>query len=352
VPERTWIDDDLRRAHAALLSHEMFHSWNGKYRRPADMATPDYQTPMRTQLLWVYEGLTEYYGWALAGRSGLHTQQEARDDLALTAAYIDRRVGRAWRPLKDTAVAAQLLYEAPPQWASLRRGTDFYDEGTLIWLEADVTIRRLTHDQRSLDDFCRQFHGAPSGPPRVVPFTLDDIVHTLNEVVPYDWKGFFEARVSRTAEHAPLRGLEESGWRLVFGDSVTDIEAAYESDNKRLDLRYSLGVTLGSEEGDFRDVIPGLPAAKAGIAPGMKLVAVNGRAWTKDILRSALKATKVGAPLELLVVNDEFYSTHKVDYRGGEKNPTLVRDPSKPDVLSEILKPHAVGAAPLPGQGR
>ena len=185
--ERTLIDDSLRRADADLLSHEMTHSWNGKYRRPAGLATPDYDEPMKGNLLWVYEGLTQYIGEILTPRSGLLTADEFRQELAREAAMLDTRAGRAWRPLQDTADAAQLLYDARKDYADLRRGVDYYEEGTLIWLEADVTIRQLSHGARSLDDFVKAFEGPPSSAPMMKPYTFEDVVQAMNAVQPYDW---------------------------------------------------------------------------------------------------------------------------------------------------------------------
>ncbi|HEY8885729.1 MAG TPA: M61 family peptidase, partial [Chloroflexota bacterium] len=195
-----------------VVAHEYVHSWNGKYRRPAGLSTPDFQTPMQGDLLWVYEGLTQYLGYVLAVRSGLWTEQYYRERLAQVAAYLDTLPGREWRPLVDTTIAAQLLYAAPNNWAALRRGTDFYDEGWLIWLDADTMIRQLSAGKMSLDDFCRKFHGGTSGSPMVKPYTLDDVVEALNEVAPYDWRTFLTSRVNRIGGHAPLDGLVRGGW--------------------------------------------------------------------------------------------------------------------------------------------
>lgn len=338
--ERTWIDDGPRRANAGLLSHEMVHSWNGKYRRPADLATTDFQQAQRTDLLWVYEGLTNYLGWVLSARSGLASPQDARADLARAAAALGSRAGRAWRPLRDTAVAAQLLYGASAEWASWRRGTDFYDEGTLLWLEVDTILRARSGGRRSIEDFCRAFCGGKSGPPQVVPYTFDDLVRTLEGVVAYDWRGFFERRVNAIAPQPPLGGIEAAGWKLAYSDTLPDYQSALDGYNKRMDLRSSIGLRLDSEGGEIVDVVPGRPAAEAGVAPGMKLLAVNGRKWSEDVVRDALTASKKAAgPLELTVENGEYLSTYRLDYHGGGRYPVLLRDRSKPDVLSRILSP-------------
>lgn len=339
--ERTLLDDSLRRRAAGLLPHEFVHSWNGKYRRPAGLATGDFSTPMKDDLLWVYEGLTQYLGNVLTARSGLRAPEEYRENLALVAAGLENRPGRGWRPLQDTNDEAQLLYNARSDWDALRRDVDFYDEGDLIWLEADVTIRQLTHGRKSLDDFCKTFHGGASGSPSVKPYTFEDVAGTLNEIAPYDWKGFFTMRLQALGPHAPMEGIEKSGWRLVYRDTPSGMQAAVEASRKTRDLRYSLGILL-QEDGTMQDVIPGMPAAKAGVGAGMKIIAVNGRQYSSDIIRDALRLGKTTTgPLELLVANGEFYKTYAVEYHGGERYPYLERDSSKPDVLSSIISPIA-----------
>ncbi|HEV8131320.1 MAG TPA: M61 family peptidase [Acidobacteriota bacterium] len=338
--ERAMLEAASRRNVAGLLAHEFVHSWNGKYRRPAGLATPDFQQPMKGGLLWVYEGLTQFLGELLPARSGLWTAQDYRESLAVIAAYLDKRPGRTWRPLADTAVAAQLLYEAPSQWSALRRGVDFYDESVLIWLEADTIIRQQSQGKHSLDDFCRRFHGGQSGPPAVIPYAFEDVVAAMNEVAPYDWRAFFNARLNSTAPGAPLGGVEGSGWKLIYNETPNEWIQAREQSSKSSDFRFSLGLQLG-ENGSIVDIIPGLPAAQAGVAPGMKLVAVNGRRWSPAVLRDAVKASsKSGsAPLELLVEDQEFYKTYRLDYHGGDKQPHLERDTGRPDLLEQILKP-------------
>jgi len=337
--EKFLTDADTLKLHAGLLPHEMAHSWNGKYRRPAGLATPDFQQPMQGELLWVYEGLTDYLGLILTTRCGLWTEEDFRQNLALDAASLDRQPGRTWRPLVDTAVAAQLLYDARKEGSAWRRGVDFYPEGALIWLEADVLIRQQSQGRRSLDDFCKKFCGGPSGPPRVVPYTFDDVVAALNEVAAHDWGQFFQARVYATTPRAPLGGIEGAGWRLVYSNAVPELLKIAESAQKFTDLRFSLGLTI-KEGGAVQDVIPGSPADKAGVGASMKIVAVDGRRWTADLLRAAIKTARTNTALiELLVENDDYFKTCKLDYHEGEKYPRLERDATKPDLLSEILKP-------------
>ena len=342
--ERWLLDDGLWLYHSNLLSHEYVHSWNGKYRRPAGLATPDFQQPMRDELLWVYEGLTQYLGFVLGARSGMNTPRGARDVLAYSAANQDLHRGRSWRPLIDTAVAAQLLYQASDAWVAWRRGTDFYNEGLLMWLEADALIRRESHGQRSLDDFCRRFHGGEDGPPMVKPYVLDEVVATLNEVAPYDWRRFFDDRLKLPNQHAPLGGIEASGWTLGWADTVSAFESAREENSKHTDMQYSIGLLL-AENGVVEDVIPESAAARAGLGPGMKLVAVNGRRYTPKVLRAGVAATKGGrGTLELLAEHADYFHTYRLDYREGLRYPALMRGGSTTDVLSRILAPRTEAA--------
>jgi predicted metalloprotease with PDZ domain len=338
VSERALVDDTARKMSAGLLPHEYVHSWNGKFRRPADLATPDYQQPMQDDLLWVYEGLTNYLGEVLTGRSGLRTPEQERDDLALTAAALDHLPGREWRNLQDTADAAPELYFSPRAWESWRRSTDFYNEDTLNWLWADVIIRQQTKGAKTLDDFCKLFHGAPSTGPMVKPYTFEDVVAVLNQIAPYDWRAFWTERLTNHGPGAPLGGIEGSGWKVVYDETPSEMASAAMGAYHFVNAAYSLGLQLG-DDGSVADTIEGMPAAKAGIGPGMKLVAVNGRRFSAEVLRDALKSAKTSTdPIALLVENTDYYQTYNIDYHAGEKYPHLVRDESKPDMLSEILK--------------
>lgn len=349
--ERTWerslIEPERFVLMASLLSHEFVHSWNGKYRRPADLTKADFQKPIGSELLWVYEGLTQYLGDLLAARSGLWTPEQYRDSVALLAANLDHSSGRTWRPLADTAVAAQLLYEARADWTNWRRSTDFYDESLLIWLEADTIIRDRSHGTHSIEDFCRRFHGGQSGPPEVKTYTLDDVLTALNAVAPYDWRGFFNERIYSVASHAPLGGLKAAGWRVVYTGEMSEMLKASEGVEKVADLSFSIGMRIktGEEQsGAIADVNPSLGAARAGLAPGMKLIAVNGHRWSPEVLREAIKAARnSSAPIELLVENAEYFKTYSLDYHEGEKYPHLERIPEQADVLSQILKPLTAG---------
>ena len=297
---------------------------------------------MKGDLLWVYEGLTNYLGEILAPRSGLWSPEDYRESLAETAAELDNKYGRTWRPLEDTAVAAQVLYEAGNDYQSLRRSTDYYPEGSLIWLEADVTIRQLSKGAKSLDDFCKLFHGAPSGPAALKPYNFDDVVAALNAVQPNDWAGFLNQRLRSTEARAPLGGIERSGWKLTYDDVRSDFWKAREDTRKITDLTYSIGILINNDDATIGDVRYGGPAQKAGIAPSVKLIAVNNRQYTVTALREAIAKTATDAkPLELLVKDGEFYQTFRIDYHGGEKYPHLTRDPAVPDVLTAILAPKA-----------
>jgi predicted metalloprotease with PDZ domain len=336
--ERTLLDPQKHFLEAGLLPHEFVHSWNGKFRRPAGLATRNYQEPMVGDLLWVYEGLTEYLGDVLTARSGLWTGEQYREVLANTAARLDHTAGRKWRPLEDTGVSVQMLRMLGPQWESWRRSLDYYPEGELIWLEVDTLIRKQTKGQRSLDDFCRHFFGGESGAPKVVPYTFDDLVRELNAIAPYDWAGLLKERTKATSDHAPLGGIERGGWRLVYNDKPNAFLTALAGESKMTDAAYSLGFVL-NKEGQFIDVTPGSPAYEVGIGPGMKLLAVSGRRWTSSILGQALhEAQQDHQPIELIVEGSAFFKTYSIPYDGGAKLPHLERVAGQPDVLADILR--------------
>ncbi|MEA2692246.1 MAG: hypothetical protein QOJ16_1633 [Acidobacteriota bacterium] len=338
--EKSLLKEDLRRGLAGLLSHEYAHSWNGKYRRPAGLMSPDLQTPMDGSLLWVYEGLTQYAATVLPPRSGLWTPEYTRERIAQIAASLDYQPGRSWRPLADTAVAAQTLGGLPGEWGSWRRGADYYDESVLIWLEADTILRQKTNGQAGMDDFCHRFHGGTGGP-EVKTYTFDDVVATLNADAPYDWKGFLTARLTSTDPHAPLGGLNASGWKLVYTEVENEAIKDREERSKSTDWSFSLGLQV-KEDGAIRDVIPGTPAYKAGVGPGMKLLAVNGRAWKKEWVDAALREAKAGkGPIELLVESSDYYKTFSIDYHDGPRYPHLERDPAHPDLLGPNIASHA-----------
>ena len=341
VYERMLIDRDLWVFHSNLLPHEYVHSWNGKYRRPAGLATGDFARPMRGEMLWVYEGLTQYLGYVLGARSGVRDAATARDALAYAAAQQELHRGRQWRPLLDTAVAAQILYGASDAWEAWRRSTDFYNEGILVWLEADATIRRQSGGTRSLDDFCRRFHGGSDGAPMMRAYAYDDVVGTMNEVSSHAWRKFFDERLEGTGAHAPLGGIEACGWTLGWSDTLSAYLKVLEDKGKHTEMQYSIGLLLG-ENGTVTDVIPGSAADKAGMTPGMKVLAVDGRRYTPKVLRAAVKAAKSRtSPIEIIAEHTDYFRTFKLDYHEGEKYPVLVRSAGKPDLLGAILAPKA-----------
>src|SRR5277367_5393452 len=338
--ERSLIDDAQRIEFASLLPHEYVHSWTGKFRRPAGLAPPNYQEPMKDDLLWVYEGLTEYLGEVLTARSGLQTPEQWREDFAGLVAQYENRPGRDWRPLQDTADAAPFLYDAGNEWSNWRRGTDFYEEGELLWLDVDETLRTITKDKKSINDFCKIFHGGSSGQPELKPYTFEDVVAALNTVAPYDWAGFLRARLDGVATKTPNEVIEKSGWKLVYTDQPNEILAMEEALARRANFDFSAGFTA-SDDGVVGDVIHGGPAYNAGIGPGMKIVAVNGAQYSPEGMRGAIGAAKVAtAPIQLIVANGAQFRTYSVDYHGGLRYAHIERDESKPDYLGEITHAH------------
>lgn len=340
VGEHTFVDDNMNYLSADLLPHEFTHSWNGKYRRPAGLNHDDYKDPMIGNLLWVYEGLTQYLGDVLAARSGIETDEQFRSTLAYTAAQMDSRPGRTWRDLQDTATAAQILYETSSQWDNWRRSTDYYPEGELVWLDVDTTIRRLTHDKKSLNDFCARFEGLGGNtPPEVVPYTFNDVVENLNAIVPYDWAGFLRERLTSKSAHAPLGGITQGGYRLVYTDEPGDEVNARETTTGDALAWWAIGMNVGAD-GHIVDVLVGSPADKAGLGPGMMLVAVDGRQYTPQALGGAITAAKdPNTPIVLIVSNTGYYKVVNVDYHDGLRFPHLERVQGTKDYLDEILKP-------------
>jgi predicted metalloprotease with PDZ domain len=337
MPEKALVTPALRTFVAATMPHEYTHSWNGKYRRPAEMIVSDFQQAQKTRLLWVYEGLTNYYGWVLAGRAGLWSAADARDSLAIQADRMSTSRGRTWRPLDDTAVANFVILPAPQGWTSYRRSLDYYDEGTLIWLEADVLIRQKTKGKKSLDDFCKAFHGGAGGKPSVKGYTFDDLVSGLNVVVEHDWKAHLTRRVTVPNEAPPLEGITGAGWKLAHKETNGGLFETGEAVYKNTNLAPSIGLLFA--DGKVADVVPGSPAAKAGLAPGMKLIAVNGQTFSADDMKQAVADSKTSGTIELITENGKFVKTYTVDYKGGAKYPALERAGGESNLLDEIIKP-------------
>ena len=347
VEARTFLDEDLNVLDASLLPHEFTHSWNGKYRRPAGLVTSNYQQPMKGDLLWVYEGLTEYASMILSVRCGLWNQDQFLGNLAVTAAEMNARPGRTWRDLQDTATAAQTLYSTIDAWDNWRRSVDYYPEGALIWLDVDVTIRKLSKGKRSLNDFCARFLGVGGNTaPKVMPYTFAELVSNLNAIEPYDWAEFLNARLTSNAPAAPLGGITNGGYKLEFNDNQNEITRYNETYERGVNAWYSLGFKTSDQS--IQDVLVGSLADRAGFGPGMKLVAINGRRAADDLLHAAIKEAKTShEPIEFIVENQGFFKVIKLDYHEGEKYPHLTRDAKATPLLDDIMKPMVVKAKPV-----
>ena len=326
----------------SLLPHEFTHSWNGKYRRPAGLATPNFNEPMQNSLLWVYEGLTEYLQGVLAARSGLWTAEFTRQEWAYTAANMDHnRPGRSWRDVEDTTYQPIITARRPLAWLSWERTEDYYPEGSLIWLDVDTKIRELSADRMSLDDFARSFFGGNNGALGPVPYTFADVVKALNAITPFDWDKFLTQRLHSHEPGAPLDGLTRGGWKLVYTELPTDYLRELEDARKTVDFMYSVGVDVSLRDpGQLTEVLWGSPAYEAGLTVGTVVVAVNGREYRADRLREAIAtAHNAHTPIEIIVRNLDRYRVVKIPYYDGLKYPRLERVERTPDRLSAITKP-------------
>ena len=338
LPADFFTDDDMHLIASSLMPHEFVHSWNGKFRRPADLWTPNFNVPMQDDLLWVYEGLTDYWCGILTARAGLWTPDQYRDSMASIAAQMTYRTGRAWRSLQDTADAAPLTYYGSESWINWVRDTDFYPEGQLLWLDVDTKIRELSGGKHSLDDFAHAFYGMDNGSYITKTYNFDDVVSTLNQVQPFDWSKFLRDRLDYTGAQLPEQGIERGGWKLIFNDTQNAEEKASEGIRHGANLAYSMGIVV-NQSGRIGDVQWNGPAFQAGLVPGLTIVAVNGRDFSTEALKDAVTAAKSSqAPIELLVKNVDVYSTVKVDYHGGLRYPHLVRADGK-DLIGAIVTP-------------
>jgi predicted metalloprotease with PDZ domain len=354
VGEKDFSSASHQLADADLLSHEFTHSWNGKYRRPAGLYQPDFATPQQGAMLWVYEGMTQYLGNVLAARSGLKSQAQYRDLLAMSAAQLDYRPGRDWRPTEDTAVASSILRGGNPAWSNWRRGQDYYQEGELVWLDADTLIRKTTNNQKSLNDFEHIFLGKGGNTgPLIVPYTFEELVADLNQVMPYDWATFLRDRIDKINPRADLAGIEQGGYKLVYKDKPSASErTVYANGGRRaggVDVWYSIGLRVNGE-GAVSDVRWNGPADKAKLAPGAKIIGVNGQVYSGDLLKEAIKDAKGKTePIHLIVQSDTFLTTAEIDYHDGERYPVLERVEGTPAYLDEITKPLA-SSPPIPAE--
>ena len=319
-----------------LLAHEYTHSWNGKYRRGADLWTPNYNVPMQDSLLWVYEGQTQYWGNVLAARSGMRPMEASRDALAMVVAtYADNRPGQSWRNVQDTTNDPIIAARAPRAYRNYQMSEDYYRAGQLIWLEADALIRNQTKGKKSLDDFARAFFGVNDGEWKVQnTYTFEDVVATLDGVMKHDWATFLRDRLDGKV---PLTGgIEDAGWKLVYKDEPSALAKSYGS-RGGADFVYSLGLSL-DKEGEIGDVRWDSPAFNAGLGTGTTVIAVNGQEYDKDVLEDAVKAAKDSkAPIKLMVKEFDRYRTVDVDYHGGLRYPHLERIEGKPDRLTPIF---------------
>ncbi len=340
VEPTTFINDTKFTLDGLLLPHEFTHSWNGKYRRPAGLATPNYQVPMVGDLLWVYEGLTEYLGDVLAARSGIWTPEQYRDRLAYLVAKYEHRPGRTWRNIADTARMAQILYTTGGAYDNWRLDTDFYDEGEFLWLDVDTSIRKLTNGKKSLNDFIAAFHGLNGNtPPRVVPYTFEDVVAGLNGVVAHDWAAFLRERLNSHDRDPPLGGITNSGYRLIYRDTPSAWTILVEQDSGTISFGTTLGLQI-SAQGTVQDVLVGGLGDKAGFGPGMKILAVNSREFTPEVLLQAIRnAQGTQQPIEFITENTGFFKVLAIDYHDGPKYPIFERIPGTPDRLDDILRP-------------
>ena len=339
--ENSLSEAPLREGVAELLAHEYVHSWNGKYRRPAGLLSPDYQKPMDGSLLWVYEGMTQYWGTVLPVRAGLITPDSHREMLASLAGYFELESGDRWRPLADTAVAAQILYGAPAAWEASRRSVDFYDASEFLWLSVDTQLRARSGGRASLDDFVRRFYAGAGGEPALKPYVEGDVYAALASVVPGDWRALIRGHLDSLGPQTLLAGLESAGWQLSYSAAKNSYIETQQKRRKQVRRDWSIGLAL-DDKGLITDVIGGRAAARAGAAPGMTLVAVDGRKYRVEVLDSALiAAQQTHRPIELLVENDEFFRTLRVEYFDGPRFPHLTRIEARPDTLTQILKPRA-----------
>jgi predicted metalloprotease with PDZ domain len=331
-------DWDKTSAGRDLLSHEYTHSWNGKFRRPADLWTPNFNVPMRDSLLWVYEGQTEYWGFVLAVRSGLWTKQQGLDAMAAQAATFANRAGRQWRALADTVNDPIIMERRPIPWRSWQRSEDYYGEGLLVWLDADTLIRQKTNGKKSLDDVALAFFGINDGSYVTATYTFEDVVGALNGVLPYDWAGFLKARLD-APDAAPLDGFARGGYKLVYTNTASDYFKSLERFRKADNLSYSLGLTV-DHKGAVTDVAWDGPAFNAGITVGSEIVAINGTAFDADNLKDAVSEAKDGtAPIEMLVKRGDSYRTVSVNYHDGLRYPRLERLAGTPALLDDLLRP-------------
>jgi predicted metalloprotease with PDZ domain len=322
-----------------LLPHEFTHSWDGKFRRPDLLWTPDFRTPMQDNLLWVYEGQTQFWGYVLGARSGLFSKQETLDAYAHIAAKLDTAVGRQWRPMEDTTHDPIISARRPKGWTSWQRAEDYYNEGLMIWLEADAIIRQQTRGAKGLDDFARAFFGINPGDWGEVVYNRDDVIRTLNAVTPYDWAGFLSKYVDKPTTETPKGGFTMGGYRLVYGDKPGALTKSIEGEQKIIDQSFGAGLIV-KNDGEIAGVVWDSAAFKAGLAVGSKILAVNGDEYSSDVLKAALTAAKdPKKPVQLILKQDKYYRTLTLAYSGGVRYPRLEKTGEGEGSLDKLLQP-------------
>lgn len=336
-----FTDREATLADRDLLGHEYTHSWNGKWRRPADQLTPNLNEPLQNSLMWVYEGQTQYWGLVLTARAGLMSKQQALDVLAMTAASFQNIPGRQWRAMQDTTNDPIISQRRPQPWSSYQRSEDYYREGSLIWLDADTLIRERTGGKQSLDDFAKAFFGVEDGNWDPAPYTFADVTSTLNGVQANDWAAFLRERLDAVGpgSRGPLDGIERGGYRLVFKEEPSGYMGALYKELGRNDFTYSLGFMM-NKANKITSVLWGGPAFEQGLTSGWEVVAVGGRAASADVLKEAVTAAKGSAePIELILKNGDVFKTVRFDYHDGLRYPHLERIEGTPDRLGDILSP-------------
>ncbi|HXD00612.1 MAG TPA: peptidase M61, partial [Verrucomicrobiae bacterium] len=281
-------------------------------------------------------GQTQFWGYVLAARSGLLSKDLTLGAFASLAARLDTDAGRTWRPLADTTDDPIIAQRSPKGWRSWQRAEDYYNEGLLIWLDADSLIRERSHGARSLDDFARVFFGMNDRDWGELTYNFDDVVHALNQVQPNDWDAFLRTRLEQVSDHAPMDGIVRGGYKLVYTNTPSEWFKAVEKARKITVLSYSGGLILGAD-GEIAEVAWDSPAFNAGLTPGTHIIALNGHAFDTDKFKDALKAKK--SPLSLLVKTGDIYRTVNLDYDGGLRYPKLEKTGSGPSSLDDLLAP-------------
>ena len=335
-------EDVIKSGLAYLLPHELVHAWCGKYRRPVGMFRNDFHTTKQTRLLWIYEGLTQYLGQVITARSGLISYDEHIERLAGRIGYLANRTGRNWRALEDTAISGHTLRGGSQSWNDLRRNQDYYDEGAIFWMEVDAILRKQTRGEKSLDDFCHRFFAVPENSRQPIkPFALEEIVSILNQIVAFDWQGLIDRRIMKPQASLSLEPLDRVGYEFTYVDDAPESVKLREKERKYISAEYSLGLTVDKEKNQVRSVKPDSPADKAGLTAGMEFVAVNGRRFTEDRFREALKATKENRSIEFVVYQSDNVRTITVPYLDGPRFPMIKAVEGKQNILQQICSPKA-----------